>query len=113
MKSRRSTTKNGGHLEVYSRTPDMYYRQYGDIGYVYRLGRLHAALANSRMQDLCVCVCVCVCVCLWWGGDGRGGESGLGSQQRFAKRKATFVCLHGNGNALAEGENRALPIRLP
>jgi hypothetical protein len=99
MKSRRSTTKNGGHLEVYSRTPDMYYRQYGDIGYVYRLGRLHAALANSRMQGLCVCVFVV----------GRG----VGSQQRFAKRKATFVCLHGNGNALAEGENRALPIRLP
>jgi hypothetical protein len=34
----------------------------GDIGYVYRLGRLHAAPANSRMQGLGVRVRVCVCV---------------------------------------------------
>jgi hypothetical protein len=81
----------------------MYYCQYGDIGYVYRLGRLHAALANSRMQGLCVCVC------LWWGGESEVNKDSL----REKKSKATFVCLHGNGNAPAEGEIGALPVRLP
>jgi hypothetical protein len=93
----------------------MYYRRYGDIGYVYRLGRLHAAPANSRMQG---CVCVCVFVV--------GGGEQFGSQQRFAKRKAkakrsdvrlfTWSYLGSHGNAPAEGEKRgesALLVRLP
>jgi hypothetical protein len=72
----------------------MYYRRYEDVGYVYRLGRLHAALANSKMQG-------CVCFC---GGELKVNKDSLREKQRL---------FTWHGNAPAEGEPRALLVRLP
>jgi hypothetical protein len=63
----------------------MYYRQYGDIGCVYRQSK------NARS------VCVCVFVVGWGGGELEVNKDSLREKQR------SIVCLHGN--APAEGED--------
>ena len=83
-------------------------------------------IVDMGISDMCIdwgdctqhpsiqeCKAVCVCVCLWWGVGSSLEVNKDSLREKQRPSEATFVCLHGNGNAPAEGEIGALPVRLP